>query len=171
MASGPIGARHPSPHTLQLLDGRVRWTEARGAFKVRPLLLSELEALGLSGLKVQEQALREFTEAELFHTMSIQNRFSVWSRWRWNHSKGHLCLQYTALWAAGRCRPINPGAWTGERLFTRPPPSVEAGYTPRRQNSKAGSWYLLSSDGLLRFTALVLISASNFSTDRVLGRL
>lgn len=43
-------------------------------------MLSELEALGLSGLKVQEQALREFTEAELFHTMSIQNRFSVWKQ-------------------------------------------------------------------------------------------
>lgn len=38
---------------------------SRGPFKVPFPLLSELEALGLSGPQVQEQALRELTEAEL----------------------------------------------------------------------------------------------------------
>lgn len=50
---------------LKPVDRRLRWMDARDAVKAPSPLFSELQALGLSELRVQGQVLWEFTEAEL----------------------------------------------------------------------------------------------------------
>ena len=74
-----------------------------------------------------------------------------------------MCVCHTqSCGAGGRELPEHKSqVWTGEWLFTPPPTPVGAGRTPAKQDLETNSWYLFSSDGLLRFTALMLGSANN----------
>lgn len=137
-------------------------------------MLLDLEELGLYELKVQEQVLRELTQAEL--VSNNVNTKQVCYMEAGGDEIAAKVIRVCSTQCCGAGRRELPGhkseAWTAEWLFTPLPTLVGAGRAPGKPDPEARSWYLHISDWLLRFTAFVLARANKFSMDRwVLDRL
>lgn len=105
--------------------------------------------------------------------MSIQNRFAIWKQVEIQSQQRSsvFAVHSAVVWAEGSCRTINPrlGQVNGCLL----PYQLQAGngHALRKHDLEMRSWCLFTSDGLLKFTALVLVSSNKFMDRRVLGRL
>lgn len=105
--------------------------------------------------------------------MSIQNRFAIWKQveMKSQQRSSVFAVHSAAGWAEGSYRTTNLrlGQVNGCLL----PYQLQAGngHAPGKYDLEMRSWCLFISDGLLRFTALVLVSANKFMDRWVLGRL